>query len=111
MPSSSLGSRINKNKALELANLVLLAYETNKAFMSKDHEAPDELVDLFPSSLACSSDPKFDATYPEHLPTESYAVISWLWHTDRPLNAFHLLKTLPFGFIAANHAKKSSLLF
>jgi hypothetical protein len=99
-------SLIDAKKARELANLILIAYEKNKIFLeSLENQAPEPHA-LFPHKLTCNDSSRFDETIPNHFEGNDYEIISWLWHTDRPLGMMHSLRTLPFGYIAANHIDK-----
>jgi len=98
--------QVTPEKAMELANLILIAYHKNKLCLECHEDSIDEDPQLFPCLLNCNADPSFDETCPLHLDTKSYEVLSWLWHTDRPIGLMHTLRTVPFGFIAANHAAK-----
>jgi hypothetical protein len=91
---------------MELANLVLIAYHKNKICLECHEEGSEEPEQLFPGRLNCNADPNFDEQCPGHFSTDPYEVLAWLWHTDRPIGVQHMLRTIPFGFIAANHASK-----
>lgn len=99
-------SGISQEKATELANLILIAYDKNKIYINCLEDKTEEPPMLFPSSLSCNSNPTFDETCPNHQAGNHYEVITWLWHTDRPFGMVDVLRALPFGFIAANHSMK-----
>jgi hypothetical protein len=104
--SSNLGTPLSQARGVELANLILISYLKNKIFLERLIEGKDEIPNLLESELHCNSDSEFDETAPNHEVCQKYKILTWLWHTDRPLGFFKQLRTLPFGFIAENQAAK-----
>ena len=98
--------KISQSRATELANLISIACEKNKTCMECYAHEAQEPITLFNGALTCNESPFFDETCPNHSEGNQYEVISWLWHTDRPVGMLQTLRTLPMGYIAANHAKK-----
>ena len=105
---SKLPSKIDKNKALELANLIQIAYYKNKKYLEHSIEGKDEIPNLFEPVLSCNSDPNFNEEVDEHDQHNNYKVIKWLFHTDRPVGFLKPkpLRTVPFGYIAENKEEK-----
>lgn len=94
---------------MRLANLILIAYLKNRQFTERLVTGKDELnqATFFPESLAVNDQPDYEEDAGHHDRHTTLKVHSWLWHTERPLKPFALLRTLPFGFIAEDaHAKE-----
>ena len=92
---------ISRDKAMELANLVLIA--------AKHYEEFRERMNLgthhewsFPEFIDGSTERNFDQNTPCYDPLSGqgtkYRVLKQFWHTDRPMSSA-LLETVPFGFI------------
>ena len=94
-------TRITPAKAMELANLVLIAYNKNLKFVESMAEFGHEPFDLFPDTVMCNDNSEYDDDNPEHLAAEPYQIASWIWTTEQ-MGLSHAFRhrTLPFGFIA-----------
>ncbi len=94
---------VSKEKAMELANLVLLAYGMYEEFKEKTILA-NENKWKFTKILHGSSERQYDYHNPLFSqlngPPINYKVLAEFWHTDRPVGKLRL-ETVPFGFIAA----------
>ncbi len=86
---------------MELANLILISYNKNLKFTESMSEFGHEPEGLFPDTVLCNDDSKYDDDNPEHLAVEPYKIASWIWTTEQ-MGLAHGFKhrTLPFGFIA-----------
>ncbi|MCX5967331.1 MAG: hypothetical protein NTV57_06750 [Cyanobacteria bacterium] len=96
-------SRITPAKAMELANLVLIAYNRNQKFVEAMAEYGKEPAGLFPDSVLCCDRPDFDDESPEHCASQSYQIKTWIWSTEQMGMAHGFRhRTLPFGFVAVH---------
>ena len=99
---------VSKDKAMELANLVLLAYGMYEDFKEKTILA-NESKWKFSPTIYGSTERKYDY-HNQHFsqlngePIE-YRILAEFWHTDRPVGMLHL-ETVPFGFIAIKNEGK-----
>ena len=102
------GSHVTPEKAMLLANLILIAYLKNRQFTERLVTGKDELnqATFFPDTLAVNDQPDFEEDASHHDRHTTLKVHSWLWHTERPLKLGALLRTLPFGFIAEDPQAK-----
>lgn len=91
-----------------LANMILIAYLKNRQFTERLVMGRDELKqkDFFPDQLSVNAESDFDEEASHHEQHTQFKVHSWLWHTERSIKPFALLRTLPFGFIAEDPAAK-----
>jgi hypothetical protein len=103
--------KVPKDKAMELANLVLLAYHMYEDF-AESTALKTENDWSFPNVLHGSAESSFDYRNPLNRHTNEepieYEVLAEFWHTDRPVGRLRL-ETVPFGFIASRkstHALK-----
>ena len=96
-------SRITPAKAMELANLVLIAYNKNQKFVEAMSEYGKEPPGLFPDSVLCCDSPGFDDENPAHCASQQYKIATWIWSTEQ-MGIAHAFRhrTLPFGFVAVN---------
>lgn len=104
----STASHITPDKAMLLANLILIAYLKNRQFTERLLTGKDELsqANFFPATLAVNDQPDYEEDAGHHDRHTTLKVHSWLWHTERPLKLRALLRTLPFGFIAEDPQAK-----
>ena len=95
-------SHVTPEKAMLLANLILIAYLKNRQFTERLVTGTDELsqAHFFPDTLAVNDRVDYEEDAGRHDRHTTLKVHSWLWHTERPIKPFALLRTLPFGFIA-----------
>jgi hypothetical protein len=102
MFSSFHHRHITKPKAMLMANMILIAYLKNRQFTERLVMGRDELKqkDFFPDLLSVNAESNFDEEASKHERHSQFKVHSWLWHTERSIKPFALLRTLPFGFIA-----------
>jgi hypothetical protein len=98
---------INKDKAMELANLVLLAYGMYEDFKEKTI-LQNENQWRFSPDLFGSIERKYDYHNQHYRPLNGdpieYQVLAEFWHTDKPVGKLQL-ETVPFGFIASKKKK------
>jgi len=93
---------VSKDKAMELANLVLLAYGMYEDFKETTILANEDQWSFSPA-IHGSIERKFD--YHNQLFSQlngapiEYRILAEFWHTDRPVGKLQL-ETVPFGFIA-----------
>jgi hypothetical protein len=101
-------SHVTPEKAMLLANLILIAYLKNRQFTERLVTGKDELsqANFFPDALAVNDRADYEEDAGKHDPHRTLKVHSWLWHTERPMKPFALLRTLPFGFIAEDPGEK-----
>ncbi|MFN9622073.1 MAG: lipase family protein [Cyanobacteriota bacterium] len=101
-------SHITEKKAMLLANMILIAYLKNREFTERLVMGRDELKqkDFFPDHLSVNAESDFDEEASNHERHTQVKVHSWLWHTERSIKPFALLRTLPFGFIAEDPGAK-----
>lgn len=99
---------ISAEKAMLLANLILIAYLKNRQYTERLVTGKDELnqADFFPDQLSVNADPDFEEDASNHNIHTNLRVHTWLWHTERTIKPFSLLRTLPFGFIAEDSLAK-----
>lgn len=94
-------SELDSKRAMELANLLLIAYGHYESF--KETTALSSMRRWrFPKILQGSSDHSYDYHLPHSVLTKyplHYQVLGEFWHTDRPVGSL-LLDTVPFGFCA-----------
>lgn len=98
----SHSSHVTPEKAMLLANLILIAYLKNRQFTERLVTGTDELsqAHFFPDQLAVNDRLDYEEDAGNHDRHTTLKLHSWLWHTERPIKPFALLRTLPFGFIA-----------
>ncbi len=91
-----------------LANMILIAYLKNRRFTERLVMGKDELnqKDFFPDNLSVNAESDFEEDASQHERHSQLKVLSWLWHTERSITPFALLRTLPFGFIAEDPGAK-----
>jgi hypothetical protein len=108
MFSSFHHRHITTQKAMLLANMILIAYMKNRQFTERLVMGRDELKqnDFFPDHLSVNAESDFDEEASNHERHTHFKVHSWLWHTERSIKPFALLRTLPFGFIAEDPSAK-----
>jgi hypothetical protein len=102
-------SHVTPAKAMLLANQILIAYLKNRQFTERLVTGQDELrqATFFPDQLAVSDRIDYEEDAGHHTRHTTLKVHSWLWHTERSISPFALLRTLPFGFIAKHpHARE-----
>jgi hypothetical protein len=99
------GLGVSKEKAMELANLVLLTYGMYEDFKEKTTLA-NERDWKFTEVLHGSVERKYDYHNPllRQLNGETieYRILAEFWHTDKPVGKLQL-ETVPFGFIAVKN--------
>ena len=91
---------IDADRAMELANLVLVAYKHYEDFDEQRRQGLGRKWQM-PTAFYCSDQNSYDY----HLPLKTtdktlhrYEVLAQFWHTDRPIGSLRLW-TVPFGFI------------
>lgn len=92
---------VSKDKAMELANLVLLALDMYEEFKAET-SLKDENEWRFAQELHGSHSGSFDYKNPKYPLTTKpieYEVLAEFWHSDKPVGKLDL-ETVPFGFIA-----------
>lgn len=93
---------VSKDKAMELANLVLLAYGMYEDFKEHTILATEDQWHFSPE-VHGSIERKYDYHNQLYAPLNGnpihYRILAEFWHTDRPVGRLQL-ETVPFGFIA-----------
>jgi triacylglycerol lipase len=93
---------VSKDKAMELANLVLLAYGMYEDFTENTILATEDQWRFSPE-VHGSIERKYDYHNSLYAPLNGtpidYRILAEFWHTDRPVGKLRL-ETVPFGFIA-----------
>lgn len=93
---------VSKDKAMELANLVLLAYGMYEDFKENTILATEDQWQFSPE-VHGSIERKYDYHNQLYAPLNGnpigYRILAEFWHTDRPVGKLQL-ETVPFGFIA-----------
>jgi triacylglycerol lipase len=93
---------VSKDKAMELANLVLLAYGMYEDFKENTILASEDQWHFTPE-VHGSIERKYDYHNQLYAPLNGnpidYRILAEFWHTDRPVGKLQL-ETVPFGFIA-----------
>jgi hypothetical protein len=93
---------VSKDKAMELANLVLLAYGMYEDFKENTILATEDQWRFSPE-VHGSIERKYDYHNQLYAPLNGnpidYRILAEFWHTDRPVAKLQL-ETVPFGFIA-----------
>jgi hypothetical protein len=102
-PSFSMGRlSVSKEKAMELANLVLLALGMYEDFKENTILANESQWD-FSAVLHGSTERSYDYHHQDYRQLNGepikYRILAQFWHTDRPVGKL-MLETVPFGFIA-----------
>lgn len=99
---------VSKDKAMELANLVLLAYGMYEDFKEATVLATEGQW-RFSQDLHGSIEQTFDYKNQLFAPLNGkpihYRILAEFWHTDRPVGKLQL-ETVPFGFIALKMNEK-----
>ena len=94
--------RVSKDKAMELANLVLLAYGMYEDYKENTILSTEDQWH-FPEEIHGSTERKYDYHNQLYSPSNGnpidYRILAEFWHTDRPVGKLQL-ETVPFGFIA-----------
>ena len=98
---------VSKDKAMELANLVLLAYGMYEDFKENTILATEDQWRFSPE-VHGSIERKYDYHNQLYAPLNGnpihYRILAEFWHTDMPVGKLQL-ETVPFGFIALKKDK------